>query len=83
MDTSEETILTFAAGPEARGPGEDRDFEQLFLDYYPRLVRILLPLTGNPAQAEELAPTLSTSCTRKEARASAMRTPPAGSTAPL
>ena len=55
VDTSEEMILAFAATPEARGRGEDRDFEQLFLAYYPRLVRILLRLTGNPAQAEELA----------------------------
>ena len=55
VDTSEETILAFAATPEARDRGEDRNFEQLFLAYYPGLVRILLRLTGNPAQAEELA----------------------------
>ena len=48
-------ILTFAANPEARDRSEDHDFEQFFLAYYPRLVRILLRLTGNPAQAEELA----------------------------
>lgn len=32
-----------------------RDFDELFLHHYPRLVRILLRLTGNPGQAEELA----------------------------
>ena len=48
-------ILTFAATTDARDRGEDQDFEQLFLAYYPRLVRILLRLTGHPAQAEELA----------------------------
>ncbi len=36
-------------------PPHDHDFEALFLYHYPRLVRILLRLTGNPAQAEELA----------------------------
>jgi RNA polymerase sigma-70 factor (ECF subfamily) len=61
VDTSEQIILTFAANPEARDrgqaihPQEDQDFERLFLAHYPRLVRILLRLTGNPAQAEELA----------------------------
>jgi RNA polymerase sigma-70 factor (ECF subfamily) len=30
-------------------------FEELFLEHYPRLVRTLLRLLGNPAQAEELA----------------------------
>ncbi len=33
----------------------DREFEELFFNHYPRLVRILLRLTGNPGQAEELA----------------------------
>ena len=31
------------------------DFEQLFLEHYPRLVRILIRLVGNSGQAEELA----------------------------
>jgi RNA polymerase sigma-70 factor (ECF subfamily) len=30
-------------------------FEQLFLEHYPRLVKTLLRLVGNPGQAEELA----------------------------
>ncbi len=30
-------------------------FESLFREHYPRLVKTLLRLTGNPAQAEELA----------------------------
>ncbi|HWD98007.1 MAG TPA: sigma-70 family RNA polymerase sigma factor [Bryobacteraceae bacterium] len=55
MDTSEETLLNFAASPEARDLRADRTFEELFISHYPRLVRILLRLTGNPAQAEELA----------------------------
>jgi len=33
----------------------DRDFEELFLAHYPRLVKILLRLVGNSGQAEELA----------------------------
>lgn len=31
------------------------DFEQVFLEHYPRLVRILIRLVGNSGQAEELA----------------------------
>jgi RNA polymerase sigma-70 factor, ECF subfamily len=33
----------------------DQVFEELFLQHYPRLVRTLLRLVGNPGQAEELA----------------------------
>lgn len=33
----------------------DHVFEELFLEQYPRLVKILLRLVGNPGQAEELA----------------------------
>jgi len=50
-----------SSGPtfRARGPGGDRSsdpvFEALFIEHYPRLVRTLLRLIGNPAQAEELA----------------------------
>ncbi len=39
----------------ASKPPHARDFEELFLCHYPRLVRILFRLTGNPGQAEELA----------------------------
>jgi RNA polymerase sigma-70 factor (ECF subfamily) len=31
------------------------DFEQLFVEHYPRLVRVLIRLVGNSGQAEELA----------------------------
>ena len=33
----------------------DREFERVFLEHYPRLVRTLLRLVGNSGQAEELA----------------------------
>jgi DNA-directed RNA polymerase specialized sigma24 family protein len=33
----------------------DRVFEQLFIEHYPRLVRTLLRLAGDPGRAEELA----------------------------
>jgi RNA polymerase sigma-70 factor (ECF subfamily) len=36
-------------------PGSDAGFEALFLEHYPRLVKTLLRLVGNPGQAEELA----------------------------
>jgi RNA polymerase sigma-70 factor (ECF subfamily) len=39
-------------GPELTS---DHVFEGLFLEHYPRLVKTLLRLVGNPAQAEELA----------------------------
>ena len=55
MHTSEEALLSFGPTVEARGPGGDRVFEDLFVEHYPRLVRTLLRLVGNPAQAEELA----------------------------
>ena len=37
------------------GSTSDHGFEELFLEHYPRLVKTLLRLVGNPAQAEELA----------------------------
>ena len=39
-------------GPELTS---DHVFEELFLEHYPRLVKTLLRLVGNPGQAEELA----------------------------
>jgi DNA-directed RNA polymerase specialized sigma24 family protein len=36
-------------------PGVDPVFEQLFSEHYPRLVRTLLRLAGDPGRAEELA----------------------------
>jgi RNA polymerase sigma factor (sigma-70 family) len=52
------------AGTEMRSGGtnglaveltSDREFEELFLEHYPRLVKTLLRLVGNSGQAEELA----------------------------
>jgi RNA polymerase sigma-70 factor (ECF subfamily) len=37
------------------GSGTDRGFEELFVEHYPRLVKTLLRMVGNPGQAEELA----------------------------
>jgi RNA polymerase sigma-70 factor (ECF subfamily) len=39
----------------APGTAADQGFEELFLEHYPRLVKTLLRLVGNPGQAEELA----------------------------
>jgi RNA polymerase sigma factor (sigma-70 family) len=44
--------LLLSAGPEF---STDHGFETLFREHYPRLVKTLLRLVGNPAQAEELA----------------------------
>ena len=54
MHTSEEALI-FGPADNAQGSGGDRVFENLFVEHYPRLVRTLLRLIGNPAQAEELA----------------------------
>jgi len=37
------------------GLTQDREFEELFLEHYPRLVKTLLRLVGSSGQAEELA----------------------------
>ncbi len=55
MHTSEEAFLSFGPTVRARQPEADRVFEDLFAEHYPRLVRTLLRLVGNQAQAEELA----------------------------
>jgi RNA polymerase sigma factor (sigma-70 family) len=44
--------LFLSAGLESTS---DHVFEDLFLEHYPRLVKTLLRLVGNPAHAEELA----------------------------
>jgi RNA polymerase sigma-70 factor (ECF subfamily) len=44
--------LLLSDGPELTS---DHVFERLFLEHYPRLVKTLLRLVGNPGQAEELA----------------------------
>ena len=46
VERSEEVLLS---------AGVDRGFEELFVEHYPRLVRTLLRLLGDPAQAEEIA----------------------------
>ena len=55
MHTSEEALLSFGPAVRARQSETDRVFEGLFSEHYPRLVRTLLRLVGNQAQAEELA----------------------------
>ncbi len=55
MHTSEEALLSFGPAVRARQPEADRVFEDLFAEHYPRLVKTLLRLVGNQAQAEELA----------------------------
>jgi RNA polymerase sigma-70 factor, ECF subfamily len=51
VQQSHEAVL-LNAGPESTS---DFAFEEIFLDHYPRLVKTLLRLVGNPGQAEELA----------------------------
>jgi RNA polymerase sigma-70 factor (ECF subfamily) len=55
VHTSEEALLSFGPAVRARQSETDRVFEGLFSEHYPRLVRTLLRLVGNQAQAEELA----------------------------
>ncbi|HVW83733.1 MAG TPA: sigma factor, partial [Bryobacteraceae bacterium] len=47
MRTTEEALISFGSN--------DQAFEELFVEHYPRLVKTLLRLVGNPGQAEELA----------------------------
>jgi RNA polymerase sigma-70 factor (ECF subfamily) len=51
VQQSHEALL-LSAGPELL---PESGFENLFLEHYPRLVKTLLRLVGNPGQAEELA----------------------------
>ena len=51
MHPSQEELLLTAGPP----PAADKSFEDLFLEHYPRLVRMLIRLVGNSGQAEELA----------------------------
>ncbi len=55
MHANEEALPIFPAAVRARQAGADAVFEDLFAEHYPRLVKTLLRLTGNQAQAEELA----------------------------
>jgi RNA polymerase sigma-70 factor (ECF subfamily) len=55
VHANEEALLSFGPAVRARQTGADAAFDQLFAEHYPRLVRTLLRLVGNQAQAEELA----------------------------
>lgn len=51
MQQTYEAVLLSAGPPSAPG----HQFEELFFEHYPRLVKTLLRLVGNSGQAEELA----------------------------
>lgn len=55
VHANEEALLSFSPAVRARRAGADPAFEELFAEHYPRLVKTLLRLVGNQAQAEELA----------------------------
>jgi len=50
-----QVLQDFSAAFQAQDSAVDRGFENLFVEHYPRLVKTLLRLTGDPGQAEELA----------------------------
>ena len=52
---SEQVLLSFAPAFTVRDRSLDRVFEDLFTGHYPRLVKTLIRLVGDPGQAEELA----------------------------
>jgi RNA polymerase sigma factor (sigma-70 family) len=55
QQSSEEILRDFGVGLPAQGLSLTRSFEELFTEHYPRLVKTLLRLTGDPGQSEELA----------------------------
>ena len=55
VNTSEHALLSFESSVRIREPALARAFEDLFIEHYPRLVRILIRLVGSAGQAEELA----------------------------
>jgi len=59
VQQSEQVLMGFpGTGAHSQEIGRifiDHVFEQLFADHYPRLVKTLLRLVGDPSQAEELA----------------------------
>src|SRR5260370_25784325 len=59
VQQSEQVLMGFpATGAHSQEIGRifiDHVFEELFGEHYPRLVKTLLRLTGDPGQAEELA----------------------------
>jgi RNA polymerase sigma-70 factor, ECF subfamily len=55
-ETGEATRMTSGFNSEITSESTaNRDFEALFLEHYPRLVKVLLRLLGSSGQAEELA----------------------------
>lgn len=55
QQSSEEVLRGFGAAFGAQDTSLERDFEELFVEHYPRLVKTLIRLTGDRGQAEELA----------------------------
>jgi RNA polymerase sigma factor (sigma-70 family) len=55
QQSSEEILQGFGMALRAQDSSVDRSFEALFIEHYPRLVKTLLRLTGDPGQSEELA----------------------------
>src|SRR5947209_11623747 len=55
VQQSEQVILSFGRAFSVQDRTVDRVFEELFAGHYPRLVKTLLRLVGDPGQAEELA----------------------------
>jgi len=55
VQQNQEALLLSAEAGLAVRLTSDREFEELFLEHYPRLVKTLLRLVGNSGQAEELA----------------------------
>jgi RNA polymerase sigma factor (sigma-70 family) len=55
QQSSEDVLPAFGQALKARESTVDRGFEELFIQHYPRLVKTLVRLTGDPGLAEELA----------------------------
>src|SRR5947209_1820650 len=55
VQQSEQALLSFGPAFRVQDRAVDRVFEELFAAHYPRLVKTLLRLVGDPGQAEELA----------------------------
>ncbi len=55
QQSSGQVLQDFGAAIGAHDSSIERNFENLFVEHYPRLVKTLLRLVGDPGQAEELA----------------------------
>ena len=55
QQSSGQVLQGFGAAIGAHDSSIERDFENLFSEHYPRLVKTLLRLVGDPGQSEELA----------------------------